>query len=343
MELVFTCRASSSCFTTAPGPEPGSSLTLFAAFRTSQPRSCCMSSHLQEVVLYCLERQLCDVNHRDNAGYCALHEACARGWLEIVRLLIAHGADVNCSSQDGTRPLHDAVENDHVEVVRFLLACGADPTLTTYSGRGPLSMTHSAAMETFLEVLTLRLFLPTDYLSDIQGRSEGDPGICWEFHGSSVCEPSCEGAVYNILADPPGPDEDEEDEDEDMDEEHRARREVFEFELSDRPLLPCYNIKMSSSQGHQLGRRGGRRGGGRGASGGWCERERKNHPQRTDGEVVNEDCIAVATQLIGFLSVFLSCCSSPPLSSSSSSSTASDVVLMVLPGNKATGQRHRAA
>lgn len=50
-----------------------------------------------------------------------------------------------------SRPLHDAVENDHVEVVRFLLACGADPTLTSYSGRGPINMTHSAAMETFLE------------------------------------------------------------------------------------------------------------------------------------------------------------------------------------------------
>uniref|UniRef100_A0A3Q2P962 BCL-6 corepressor PCGF1 binding domain-containing protein n=1 Tax=Fundulus heteroclitus TaxID=8078 RepID=A0A3Q2P962_FUNHE len=192
----------------------------------------------QEVVLHCLERRLCDVNHRDNAGYCALHEACARGWLGIVRLLIAHGADVDCSSQDGTRPLHDAVENDHLEVVRFLLACGADPTLTTYSGRGPLSMTHSAAMETFLE----------DYLSDIQGRSEGDPGICWEFHGSSVCEPSCEAGGYNILADPPGPDEDEEDQEEDVDEEHRARREVFEFELSDRPLLPCYNIKVPTTR-----------------------------------------------------------------------------------------------
>ncbi|MEQ2209000.1 hypothetical protein XENOCAPTIV_022174, partial [Xenoophorus captivus] len=146
---------SESRFLRRDGPK-GSSLTPFAGFRTSQPRSCCMSSHLQEVVLYCLERQLCDVNHRDNAGYCALHEACARGWLGIVRLLIAHGADVNCSSQDGTRPLHDAVENDHVEVVRFLLACGADPTLTTYSGRGPLSMTHSAAMETFLEGLSCK-------------------------------------------------------------------------------------------------------------------------------------------------------------------------------------------
>uniref|UniRef100_A0A1A7YGI9 BCL6 corepressor n=1 Tax=Iconisemion striatum TaxID=60296 RepID=A0A1A7YGI9_9TELE len=193
----------------------------------------------EEVVLYCLEQRLCDINHRDNAGYCALHEACTRGWLGIIRHLISHGADVNCSAQDGTRPLHDAVENDHLEVVRFLLACGADPTLTTYSGRGPLGMTHSAAMETFLE----------DYLSDIQGRSEGDPGICWEFYGSSVCEPSSEGEVYNILADPPGPEEDEEDEEDCMDEEHRARREVFEFELSDRPLLPCYNIQVSLSQG----------------------------------------------------------------------------------------------
>lgn len=57
----------------------------------------------QEVVLYCLENKVCDANHRDNAGYCALHEACARGWLSIVRHLLEYGADVNCSAQDGTR------------------------------------------------------------------------------------------------------------------------------------------------------------------------------------------------------------------------------------------------
>lgn len=54
-----------------------------------------------------------------------------------------------------------------------------------------------------------------------------------------ISESSEEGGVYDILADPPGPeDEDEED-----------KKEVFEFEFSDRPLLPCYNIQVSLSQG----------------------------------------------------------------------------------------------
>ncbi|XP_028992297.1 LOW QUALITY PROTEIN: BCL-6 corepressor [Betta splendens] len=183
----------------------------------------------EEVVLYCLENRVCEVNHRDYAGYCALHEACARGWLSIVQHLLDYGADINCSAQDGTRPIHDAVENDHLDVVRVLLSYGADPTLATYSGRGLLKMTHSDGMERFL----------TDYFADLQGRADDDPGLYWEFYGSAVCESSEEGGVYDILADPPGPDDEDEDD----------KREVFEFEFSDRPLLPCYNIQVSLSQG----------------------------------------------------------------------------------------------
>ncbi|XP_036417710.1 BCL-6 corepressor isoform X2 [Colossoma macropomum] len=182
----------------------------------------------EEVVLYCLENKVCDVNHRDNAGYCALHEACARGWFSIVQHLLQHGADINCSAQDGTRPLHDAVENDHLDIVRLLLSYGADPTLATYSGRGLLKMTHSDVMEGFL----------SDYFADLQGRTDDDPGVYWEFYGSAVCEPSDDPAAFDILADPPGPEDDEDD-----------HREVFEFEFSDRPLLPCYNIQVSLSQG----------------------------------------------------------------------------------------------
>lgn len=56
---------------------------------------------------------------------------------------------------------------------------------------------------------------------------------------SHVSESYEEGRIYDILADPPGPDDEDEDD----------KREVFEFEFSDRPLLPCYNIQVSLSQG----------------------------------------------------------------------------------------------
>nr|XP_044620404.1 BCL-6 corepressor-like [Equus asinus] len=183
----------------------------------------------EELVLYCLENKICDVNHQDNAGYCALHEACARGWLRIVQYLVEYGADVNCSAQDGTRPLHDAVENDYLEIVRLLLSCGADPTLATYSGRTVMKMTHSKLMEVFL----------ADYLNDLRGHSDDEFNGPWEFYGSSVCEPDNK-AEYNILANPPGS--------EDQDNEDKAYSDVFEFEFSDSPLLPCYNIQVSVSQ-----------------------------------------------------------------------------------------------
>lgn len=52
-------------------------------------------------------------------------------------------------------------------------------------------------------------------------------------------ESSEESGIYDILADPPGPE----------DEDEVDKKEVFEFEFSDRPLLPCYNIQVSLSQG----------------------------------------------------------------------------------------------
>ncbi|XP_049560407.1 BCL-6 corepressor-like protein 1 isoform X3 [Orcinus orca] len=183
----------------------------------------------KDVVLYCLQKDSEDVNHRDNAGYTALHEACSRGWTDILNILLEHGANVNCSAQDGTRPVHDAVVNDNLETIWLLLSYGADPTLATYSGQTAMKLASSDTMKRFL----------SDHLSDLQGRAEGDPGVSWDFYSSSVLEEK-DGFACDLLHNPPGS-SDQEGDDVDGDD--------FMFELSDKPLLPCYNLQVSVSRG----------------------------------------------------------------------------------------------
>lgn len=72
-----------------------------------------LSLSAQDVVLYCLQKDSEDVNHRDNAGYTALHEACSRGWTDILNILLEHGANVNCSAQDGTRQEDHTSHHSH--------------------------------------------------------------------------------------------------------------------------------------------------------------------------------------------------------------------------------------
>lgn len=60
---------------------------------------------------------------------------------------------------------------------------------------------------------------------------------------SLICpplEPDDESG-YDVLANPPGP--------EDQDDDDDAYSDVFEFEFSETPLLPCYNIQVSVAQG----------------------------------------------------------------------------------------------
>ncbi|KAG5843583.1 hypothetical protein ANANG_G00152430 [Anguilla anguilla] len=185
----------------------------------------------QEVVLYCLEKDVREVNRRDNAGYTALHEACSRGWAHIVRVLLDHGADVNCSAQDGTRPIHDAVVNDNMTVVWMLLNHGADPTLATYSGQTALKLAQSNSMKKFL----------MEYFADLEGRDEQDPGLCWDFYSSAVFE-SEEKACWDFLLSLPN-------EEEAKETEERTEGDCFLFEFSAEPLLPCYHIQVSLTQG----------------------------------------------------------------------------------------------
>ncbi|XP_043471614.1 uncharacterized protein LOC122504527 [Leptopilina heterotoma] len=137
-----------------------------------------------DVAAFCLEKLNNIPSPKDNAGYTPLHEACAKGHLEIAKLLLAYGANVSESANGGIRPLHEAAENGSAELVRLLLSYGADPLLATYAGQTPLMLASDTDAHTILQ----------QHLNDIQGR-DCEP---WSFGGpSSVFDPEESG--YNPL------------------------------------------------------------------------------------------------------------------------------------------------
>jgi ankyrin repeat protein len=54
-------------------------------------------------------------------------EASYKGFVDVVKILVKHGADVNAvSTAEHNRPLHRAIEQGHADVVDVLLCSGAD-------------------------------------------------------------------------------------------------------------------------------------------------------------------------------------------------------------------------
>jgi len=97
-----------------------------------------------------------NVEDRGMKGDCTpLMEAASAGHTDIVRLLIAHGADVNAQSSSGNTPLMYACAGGHEEVVRVLLEAGANVEDHNENGHTPLmeaaSAGHCAVAKILLE------------------------------------------------------------------------------------------------------------------------------------------------------------------------------------------------
>lgn len=115
-----------------------------------------------EMVRELLEKGV-DVNSREFlTKWSPLHCAAGGSHFEVVRLLLDRGADINATGSFGT-PLHNTKD---VEMVRELLAAGADPMVSVGKGLTPL---HTFSGEGNTEIVVVLL----DAGVDVDVRDEG--------------------------------------------------------------------------------------------------------------------------------------------------------------------------
>ncbi|KAG2471436.1 KN motif and ankyrin repeat domain-containing protein 2 [Polypterus senegalus] len=123
-------------------------LTALAAFRSDSDL---------ETVMQLLRTG--EVNAKaSQAGQTALMLAVSHGRIDMVRALLACGADVNLQDDDGSTALMCACEHGHVEIVKLLLAVpGCDATLTDNDGSTALSIALEASQNDIAVLLYAHL------------------------------------------------------------------------------------------------------------------------------------------------------------------------------------------
>ena len=78
------------------------------------------------------------LNSRNDNGMTPLSQAAYRGQIEIMRLLLAAGADITIGDNENSGPLHNAAVGGSVEAVALLIASGADVNTRDDNGMVPL-------------------------------------------------------------------------------------------------------------------------------------------------------------------------------------------------------------
>jgi ankyrin repeat protein len=87
----------------------------------------------------------------------ALHSAVSRLQSDVVRVLLAAGANPNLRQSAGWTPLHAAAMNGDLASVELLLAAGADPAATNDEGRSVSDLAHERGDDATKERITSAL------------------------------------------------------------------------------------------------------------------------------------------------------------------------------------------
>ena len=99
---------------------------------------------------------------RNTSRVTPLHSAVAGRNLEVVRLLLMHGADANARQQGGWTALHAAALHGDVAIVRLLLARGASPQAANDDGTTALRLATDKGHAAVVELMQARPAPPTE-------------------------------------------------------------------------------------------------------------------------------------------------------------------------------------
>lgn len=127
-----------------------------------------------------------------------LHKAIAMGRVEIVKLLLARGANFKAEKADGYTPLHDAAAEENTEIVARLLAQGAPADAKAKNGQTPL---FEAAANGRVEAM--KLLLEAGARVNVKNVSGGTPLLSAAGSGKAAAVKMLleRGAEWNVRTD----------------------------------------------------------------------------------------------------------------------------------------------
>jgi len=90
---------------------------------------------------------------KSNFGWTPLHVASVYDNLQIVQLILDHGADINAKDNDGNTSRHGAALNGRKAVAELLLAKGADASARTNHGLTPYGLAKHYGRQEIIDLL----------------------------------------------------------------------------------------------------------------------------------------------------------------------------------------------
>jgi ankyrin repeat protein len=89
------------------------------------------------VVRELLQQLGVDIDWRDpeSKGRTALHRACRNGHLEVVKLLVEHGASIEATDNNGMTPFLEAAGGENLNLIRYMEEKGSDINAVAADGR----------------------------------------------------------------------------------------------------------------------------------------------------------------------------------------------------------------